>query len=107
MNVIRSRTPSDPGWVCLPVLAEVLWVLAKTYKQKQPSIVQVVEGLLASQDIIVEREDIVAHALNLYRRGDADFANCLIAVLANSAGCERTVTFDKIAARDAGMELIS
>jgi predicted nucleic-acid-binding protein len=44
--------------------------------------------------------------LNLYRNTRADFADCLIAASAKAAGCSRTVTFDRIAARDAGMELI-
>ena len=45
-------------------------------------------------------------ALSIIAKSNADFADCLIAVSARAAGCRKTVTFDKIAARDAGMELI-
>jgi predicted nucleic-acid-binding protein len=49
----------------------------------------------------------VANAVQRFRWGKAEFADCLIAASAQTAGCSRTLTFDRIAARDAGMELIS
>jgi len=61
---------------------------------------------MTRETIVVERAETVARALQRYRRGRADFADCLIATSAKAAGCSRTVTFDRIAARDAGMELI-
>ena len=56
---------------------------------------------------MVEQAEIIEKALQRYRRGRADFADCLIAASAKAAGCSRTVTFDRIASRDAGMELIA
>jgi predicted nucleic-acid-binding protein len=107
IRILETRTPSDPGWVSVAVLVELLWVLSRTYKRKQHSITQVVEHLLASDDIALEQEEFVSRALALYRTGKADFADCLIAAAAKAAGCTRIVTFDRIAAHDAGMELIT
>ena len=44
--------------------------------------------------------------MQFYRSGNTEFSDCLIAASARAAGCSRTVTFDRIAARDAGMELV-
>jgi len=43
----------------------------------------------------------------LQKARKADFADCLIAASARAARCSRTLTFDRIAARDAGMKLIA
>jgi predicted nucleic-acid-binding protein len=107
VRVIRDRTASDPGWISIAVLVELLWVLTRTYKRKQDSVIQIVDGLLANEEIVIDQEEMVRRALALYRNGKADFADCLIALAARSAGCGRVVTFDRLAARDAGMELLS
>jgi predicted nucleic-acid-binding protein len=107
VTFLRSRTRSDPGWVSLAVLAELAWVLASSYKRKRTEILQVIELLLASEDIVVEHERVAMQALTLFRNGKADFPDCLICAMAMSAGCGRVFTFDRIAARDAGMELLS
>jgi predicted nucleic-acid-binding protein len=56
---------------------------------------------------VIEQASLVERAMQLYRKGNADFADCLIATSAKAAGCSRTLTFDRKAARDAGMELIA
>jgi len=56
--------------------------------------------------IVVERREVVAAATKIFSTTKADFADCLIAASARAAGCVRTVTFDRVAARDAGMVLL-
>jgi len=106
LAIVRSRTALDPGWVSLPVLMELVWVLEHSYKQNKPALIHVVERLLGSQDIVLEREAVVAGALRMFSSGSAGFSDCVIALLARAAGCDRVVTFDRFAARDAGMELL-
>jgi predicted nucleic-acid-binding protein len=65
------------------------------------------ELLLAMKEIVVENDEVIWRALRQWRGGKADFADCLITASARVAGCERTVTFDQRAARDAGMELLA
>ncbi len=55
----------------------------------------------------MENDATVAQAVERFRTTQADFADCLIAASARAAGCGRVVTFDRIAARDAGMELLA
>jgi predicted nucleic-acid-binding protein len=106
-RLIDSLTAADPGWVGLTALAEAVWVLTRTYRLNCRRIVPILESLLASREIVIEQSELVHQALRLYLSGKADFPDCLIALSAQAAGCSRTVTFDRRAARDAGMELLA
>jgi predicted nucleic-acid-binding protein len=64
------------------------------------------DNLLNREEMVFEQADVMRSALELFRIGKADFADCLIATSARAAGCTKTLTFDRIAARDAGMELV-
>jgi predicted nucleic-acid-binding protein len=106
-EVMNGLSASNPGWVSLVVLAELVWSLKKTYKLSKDGIVNVVEGLLASKDLLIEASEKVQYALLLHRNSRAGFADCLLWVNARDAGCQKVVTFDRVAARDLGMELIA
>jgi predicted nucleic-acid-binding protein len=102
---IDQLTESRPGYVTTIVLAEMYWVLHRGYKSDKESVVAILQGLLDSKEIVVERADTVRRALR--RAADsADFADALIAELGVDAGCERTVTFDQNAAKTAGIRLL-
>jgi len=103
---MSSLTSADPGWVALPVVLEFVWVLSSKNRARKSSIAAALEQLLAQDAIVVEQAKVVALAVGRFRFSRADFADCLIAVSAKAAGCTRTVTFDRMAARDTGMELI-
>ena len=105
-NVMRSLTVSEPGWVGVATILELAWVLTSSMGLDRYAVATVLAGLLRRETIVVEQAETVESALLRYRRGKADFADCLIASCAKAAGCSRTVTFDRLAARDAGMELI-
>jgi predicted nucleic-acid-binding protein len=106
VSLIYSLSATETGWVGLAVLLELVWVLTRIYRVNRARVVQVLDTLLASQEIVVEQNKVVRESLRLYRFGHTDFHDCLIAVSAKAAGCLRTATFDRKAARDAGMELI-
>ena len=91
----------------MAIFMELDWVLNNLLKLKKDRVVEIFDTLLASRELVVENAETVRQALHLYRSYNSDFSDCLIAVSAKAAGCSRTVTFDRIAARDAGMELIS
>jgi predicted nucleic-acid-binding protein len=106
VNLIDSISPSESGWIGVAVFMELDWVLNNVLKVKKDRVVGIFDTLLVSRELVVENVDIVREALQLYRTRNTDFSDCLIAASAKAAGCSRTVTFDRIAARDAGMELI-
>jgi AbrB family looped-hinge helix DNA binding protein len=65
------------------------------------------DALLRTKEVVIDRADQVMKALRAFNRGSVDIADCLIESTAESAGCEKTVTFDVRTAKSAGMTLIS
>jgi predicted nucleic-acid-binding protein len=107
VQLIHCLSPEDPGWLGQAATLETVWVLTRIYGVSRVQVIQILDTLLSSQDIVVDGSETVREALRLFRSGKADFPDCLIASFGKAAGCVRTVTFDRIAARDAGMELIT
>ena len=70
-------------------------------------IAAVVTQLLRAAEITVERAEQVWKAVRQFAAGRADLADCLIHVIATDAGCERTLTFDRAAAKSGGMTLLT
>jgi predicted nucleic-acid-binding protein len=105
-RIIESFSSESPGYVPVVVVAEVVWVLQFSYRFSKQEIVEVLEKLLRSSELLVENAEIVDRALRAFRASRADFPDCLIASCAQTAGCQHTVTFDKRAASLANMRLI-
>jgi predicted nucleic-acid-binding protein len=105
-EVLISLTIAEPGWVGMATILEMVWVLTSSIRLGRDAIARILAELLMRDTILVEQAETIEKALHRYRNGNADFADCLIALSAKAAGCSRTVTFDRRAARDAGMELL-
>ena len=70
-------------------------------------IARAIEGLLRSAELIVENAEAAYRALGLYMASTSvDFADALIAETARLAGAGETLTFDRNAAKEAGMRLL-
>ena len=105
-KVMDSLSSEAPGFVSLVVLAELVWVLQFSYRFKKAELEHVVEKLLRSRELIVERAEIVSQALRKFHLSRADFADCLIERCCHAAECQHVLTFDKKAAA-AGMQLVA
>ena len=105
-RLLGSLNAADRGFVPLVAIVELNWVLASGYKLDRSQIVQVFETLLRSRELVVENAETVWKALRLFARSNADFADCLIERSAAAAGCVRTMSFDRGAAKDCGMVLV-
>lgn len=101
-----SLTPEVPGFVSLVVLAELAWVLEDCYAMTRVEIGQLIERLLRVKQLKFQDTDVTWQALRSFRAGKSDFADCLIERIGHAWRCEETVTFDKAAARGAGMRLL-
>ncbi len=104
--LIESLTAEHPGYVTQVALVEVVWVLGRAYGAGRDEIAQVIETVLRTKELVVEAAETVWKALRLYNGSSADFADCLIERAAHEAQCEYTATFDRKAAKTAGMRLI-
>jgi predicted nucleic-acid-binding protein len=106
-QIVNSLSSAEPGWVGLTSILEFVWVMKSKKRAGHDEIAGTLEMLLTDDVIVVEQSGVVAGAVQRFRSTKADFADCLIAESARAAGCNRTLTFDEIAARDLGMELIA
>lgn len=99
-------TSEKPGYISLVSLAELTGVLRRFYRRTPVQIAAVVEGLLNSSELELEKSETIARALILFRAANAEWQDCLVAQSGLDAACEYTVTFDKNAAKLPGMRLL-
>ena len=105
-RIMKSLGSSELGWIALPAIIEFVWVLKSKNRAQRMTIAATLDRLLAQDTVVVEQAEVVSEAVRRFRFSRADFADCLIAASAQAADCSRTLTFDHVAAHDAGMELV-
>ena len=105
-RLFATLNAQNPGFVSLVVLAELHWVLERFYKVDHESRMVITESLLSADQLKMESSAVVWQALAMAKANKSDFADCLVTKLAESTGCEVVYTFDKLAAKRAGMRLL-
>jgi predicted nucleic-acid-binding protein len=105
-DLLRYLTLESMGYVSLVTLIELVWVLRSQYRLSKSELIQRLEQMLDTPELIVQNHSAVKLALRRFASGKADFADCLIERLGYTAGCNETVTFDLNASRFAGMRLL-
>jgi len=106
-RLIEGTSADDPAFVSMVVLAELVWVLDDVYAMDRDELVAVVRMLLETHSIVVQSAPLVWQALRDFRSSSADFSDHLIERVGSAAGCTETFTFDRKAARTAGMKLVA
>ena len=105
IKLMSSLSPASPGFVSLVAIAELSWVLTSLYNFEKREVELVLENLLRSEAVVVERSEIVWQALRKFRTSNAGFSDCLIERSGDAAECVYTLTFDKRAVAT-GMRLL-
>jgi len=105
IRLINSLTSENPGFLSLLVIAEMVWVLEDVYNFRNDRIRELLEMLLRSKEIQVERAEVVQQALRRFGTEKGDLWDCLIERCAHAAGCSHTATLDRKASARAGMLL--
>jgi predicted nucleic-acid-binding protein len=106
-SFFAERSSDDPAFVSNVVVAELVWLLDRTFDYPRARILEVLDGILGSPDFVLERREVVEDAVDKATTTKASIADALIAALATSAGCTATMTFDRDASRHVpGMELL-
>ncbi len=93
-------------FVPVTVTLEFEWVLRASFGYKKDDVLQALSNLLSAAELTFESERALEVALQLYREGSADFADCLHIALASEAGEQPLWTFDKGAAKVIGAQLL-
>ncbi len=105
-RLIESLSAEAPGFVPVVTLVELVWVLSGSYGLNRAQVATVLETLLRSRELVIDRAELVAQALSRFGSAGVDFADALIERICAMAGCEATMTFDSGAAKLAGMTLV-
>jgi predicted nucleic-acid-binding protein len=98
-EIIASLTEREQGFVSVVVMAELAWVLERTYDYDKAEIASAIETMLQIDVLQIECEQQVLIAMVALQRGRGSFADALIGELGMKAGCSHTLTFDRKAAQ--------
>ena len=93
-------------FVPVTVALELEWVLRASFEYAKDEVMEALSSLFSAAELIFESERALEVALQLYRKGSADFADCLHIALAAQAGELPLRTFDKRAAKVTGAQLL-
>ncbi len=105
-EILEKRlSEANPGFISVVVIAEMVWVLDRAYGFESHETAGAIERLLQADRLVVEHEQEVFEAMLALRAGHAEFADALIGALGSKAGCTRTLTFNRQAARLPGFAL--
>ena len=95
------------AWISHLVLAETIWVLDAVYDRTAEQIALAVDMLLNQSDLTVQEADVVASALEHFRKYPAlGFSDCLMVEIARKSGHLPVGTFDRELAKLDGVERI-
>ena len=106
---LMARLASEGATLFVPVtvVLELEWVLRKSYGFDKDSVLHALASLFSAAELSIESERALEVALQLFRQGTADFADCLHISLAAQAGELPLWTFDKAAAKVEGARLLA
>ena len=107
VRFFAKRSASDAAFISTVTIVEFFWVMTRTYKRTSQAVLDLLAGMLESEDAVFEGSDEVRQTIAIAQESGADLADLLIARSGEIAGCRTTVTFDQPAARSVpGMELL-
>ena len=105
---LAEEVIADGVWISHLVLAEMTWVLRRSYGLGHDEVAEVVAGLLHHEQITIQAPHVVIEALRLYRlRPSLGFGDCLILEIARDAGRIPLRTFDRDLANVHGAKRIA
>jgi len=93
-----------PLFVSHVVLAELAWVLAAGYRFSRERLHALLEMLLDADGFAFQDPNVIQVALAHHRWSTADFSDCLILAIAQSAAAAPLATFDRKLGRLPGVQ---
>ena len=102
----KRLTVKEPGYVTVVTMAELVWVLRRSYGLSEEEVFRIVELMLRIDVLIIQNGGEVGTAAAEMRAGRGTFADLLIRELSGTAGCKTTMTFDRKASRLDGFTLL-
>ena len=103
----KAEASRDRLYVSNVVLLETLWVLESAYDVDRDSLLETLHELLLMPVLALESRELVQAVMASAQAGKAELSDLLIGHAAQLAGCETTLTFDKVAARLSVFQLLA
>lgn len=88
------------------ILCELVWVLNGFYDYSRSQIVEVIEQILQTRQFLFEDKALLSKSLRDYQKNKGDFADYAIGRTGEKAGCERTLSFDKVLTDDPRFKIL-
>ncbi|MFO1341046.1 MAG: type II toxin-antitoxin system VapC family toxin [Burkholderiaceae bacterium] len=104
--ITRCVSEGQALFVPVTVVLELEWVLRASFGFGKDSVLLTLSRLFSAAELSFESERALEVALQLFREGPADFADCLHVALVAQAGEQPLWTFDKGAAKVNGARLL-
>lgn len=95
----QAESAREALFVPLLVALETIWVLESAYDRSRQDILDAFDDLKSMPILEFEKVQVLQSLLAAGRKSNADLADLLIALTAQSCGCTSGFTFDKKAAR--------
>jgi len=92
-------TQENPGFICLVVLCELVWVLRRAYKYDRESVCAILDRVLTAAEFEVEDSLLAWRALQEFAKGAADFSDYLIGQVCREYDAAPVVTLDRVAGK--------
>ena len=102
-----ARSGAFTLFVPITVMLALEWVLRARYEFDRTTVMGVFSALLETREIQLQDAPALERALHRYRRGTADFADCLHAGICAMPGRTPLLPSDAKAARLASAELLA
>lgn len=106
-SLMSSLTADRPGFVCREVILELVWVLERAYGLSREDIADALEQLVSTDVLVIEAGAEVAQAAFSYGTGSTGFSDLMILAAAERSNAMPLHTFDRKAARQEGVTLLS
>jgi predicted nucleic-acid-binding protein len=102
----RCVSEGQSLFVPLTVTLELEWVLRASFGYSKDDVMQVLSNLFSAAELAFQSERALEVALHLYRKGSADFADCLHIALATEVEEHPLWIFDRGTAKVVGAQLV-
>ena len=96
----------NPGYVCLIVLCEIVWVLRRAYNYDKSIVLSILYKLLTTQELEIENTLVAWRAYEEYKKGSADFSDYVIGLLCRGKDAGMVITFGRKAANSSFFTLL-
>ena len=103
----QAESAREVMFVPLLVVLETIWVLESAYDRSRQEILDAFDELKSMPILEFEKVQVLQSLLTEGKKNNTDLSDLLIALAAQSCGCNGGLTFDKKAAKHSFFRLLT